>query len=184
MTSDYLNLRHVDYELCVVEGQGILAVLIFPTVVRGTVRCVRPSGRLTQCARRASDRCAMPGAPVRRTPGDRHQRAPIKRARRSEGPWDSPHTGNRKVRARAAPVARHLRRERLSGLRGNPRQKRNRIGLAQLWNLRHGNGPTELRAHPTSALGRLRSPDPDAFRSMKLTLWVMIELKVSESSPG
>jgi len=36
MTSDYLNLRHVDYELCVVEGQGILAVLIFPTVVRGT----------------------------------------------------------------------------------------------------------------------------------------------------
>src|SRR5206468_11947897 len=37
--------------------------------------------------------------------------------------------------ARAAPVARHLRRERLSALRGNPRQKRNRIGLAQLWNL-------------------------------------------------
>jgi len=49
---------------------------------------------------------------------------------------------------------------------------------------RHGNGPTEPRAHPTSALGRLRSPDPDAFRSMKLTLWVMIELKVSESTPG
>jgi len=49
---------------------------------------------------------------------------------------------------------------------------------------RHGNGPTESRAHPTSALGRLRSPDPDAFRSMKLTLWVMIELKVSESAPG
>ena len=49
---------------------------------------------------------------------------------------------------------------------------------------RHANGPTEPRAHPTSALGRLRSPDPDAFRSMKLTLWVMIELKVSESTPG